>query len=342
MAKFTPKNPLPKGGSENPPQKRPVESQQKQNVPGEKKVEQWTVPPQSPNLQNVPASQKQEIPQDVPQPVKNFQSYDSNRRQKKQDKDKNFAFANQPSVWIELSELPSQYLDYPEGAQIRYRPYFFGEVEQFEQLKNNVIGRFELALGGVESSFPVEELTLADFLFISLLRKISTVGDDTKFSFSFVCPVCKFFQQHVYDLNDLVFYDLEVPELPVNAVTSYTGDAGWDFYPARVCDFLDLARKDTDLARSTSALLAMMCREVPWDWAYKCIKNAVLEDSQIQNEVDIESTGYIFPSRKSFKVRIRIDGKVHSFLDKEKSACEEWMKNIIEKNSKKSESIIDN
>lgn len=83
-------------------------------------------------------------------------------------------------------------------------------------------------------------------------------------------------------------------------------------------------------------------------YQFECAKKEVAEGwlerrrIEIQNEVDIESTGYIFPSRKSFKVRIRIDGKVHSFLDKEKSACEEWMKNIIEKNSKKSESIIDN
>ena len=83
-------------------------------------------------------------------------------------------------------------------------------------------------------------------------------------------------------------------------------------------------------------------------YQFECAKKEVAEGwlerrrNEIANEVDIESTGYIFPSRKSFKVRIRIDGKVHSFLDKEKSACEEWMKNIIEKNSKKSESIIDN
>jgi len=85
-----------------------------------------------------------------------------------------------------------------------------------------------------------------------------------------------------------------------------------------------------------------------YKYQFECAKKEVAEGwlerrrIEIENKVDIESSGYIFPSRKSFKVRIRIDGKVHSFLDKEKSACEEWMKNIIEKNSKKSESIIDN
>jgi hypothetical protein len=74
-------------------------------------------------------------------------------------------------------------------------------------------------------------------------------------------------------------------------------------------------------------------------YQFECAKKEVAEGwlerrrIEIENEVDIESTGYIFPSRKSFKVRIRIDGKVHSFLDKEKTACEEWMKNLIENNS---------
>lgn len=74
-------------------------------------------------------------------------------------------------------------------------------------------------------------------------------------------------------------------------------------------------------------------------YQFECAKKEVAEGwlerrrIEIENELDIESTGYIFPSRKSFKVRIRIDGKVHSFLDKEKSACEEWMKNLIENNS---------
>ena len=82
-------------------------------------------------------------------------------------------------------------------------------------------------------------------------------------------------------------------------------------------------------------------------YKFECAKKEVAEGwlerrrNEIENEFDIESTGYIFPSRKSFKVRIRIDGKVHSFLDKDKLACEEWMKHILEKNLK-NESIIDN
>ena len=38
-------------------------------------------------------------------------------------------------------------------------------------------------------------------------------------------------------------------------------------------------------------------------------------------------------SRKSYKVRIRINNKVHSFLHREKSACEDFMKNLIEKSN---------
>ena len=81
-------------------------------------------------------------------------------------------------------------------------------------------------------------------------------------------------------------------------------------------------------------------------YQFECAKKEVAEGwlerrrIEIQNALDIESTGYIFPSRKSYKVRIRINNKVHSFLHREKSACEDFMKNLIEK-SNESDSILD-
>jgi hypothetical protein len=72
-------------------------------------------------------------------------------------------------------------------------------------------------------------------------------------------------------------------------------------------------------------------------YQFECVKKEVAEEwlerrrIEILNDQDIESTGFIFPSRKSYKVRIRINNEVYSFLHKDKSACEDFMKNLIEK-----------
>lgn len=74
-------------------------------------------------------------------------------------------------------------------------------------------------------------------------------------------------------------------------------------------------------------------------YQFECAKKEVAEEwldkrrFEITNNLDVESTGFIFPSRKSFKARIRINDIVKSFIHKEYSACEVWMKNIIDPNN---------
>ena len=53
---------------------------------------------------------------------------------------------------------------------------------------------------------------------------------------------------------------------------------------------------------------------------------------EIINNLPPESTGFIFPCRKSYKARVRINGKVKSFLNKSEKECEEWLENIIKNN----------
>ena len=53
---------------------------------------------------------------------------------------------------------------------------------------------------------------------------------------------------------------------------------------------------------------------------------------EILNNLPPESTGFIFPCRKSYKARVRINGEVKSFLNKSEKECEEWLENIIKNN----------
>ena len=86
---------------------------------------------------------------------------------------------------VEVTQLPSGFIAYPEGVKISYRPYVFGEIKKFNQSNMSKLNAYELAMQGVVvEGMPKDDITFADMLYIALLRKISSLGD-TSFSVSF-------------------------------------------------------------------------------------------------------------------------------------------------------------
>tara|TARA_B100001175_G_C19416476_1_gene593900 strand:+ start:98 stop:1123 length:1026 start_codon:yes stop_codon:yes gene_type:complete len=71
---------------------------------------------------------------------------------------------------------------------------------------------------------------------------------------------------------------------------------------------------------------------------FQCIKKELCEEwlekrrYEIINNIPPETTGFIFPCRKSYKARVRINDEVKSFLNKSEKVCEEWLENIIKNN----------
>jgi len=115
---------------------------------------------------------------------------------------------------IDITELPSKLLPYGEGAKITYRPYTYGELLQFNQSKLSKSDQFKRVLSGINTSFPVDDLSYFDFIYIGLLRKISTFGGD-KFTLTFGCSECGKSNNTYLGLTDLEFQDIEIPSLPV-------------------------------------------------------------------------------------------------------------------------------
>ena len=73
-------------------------------------------------------------------------------------------------------------------------------------------------------------------------------------------------------------------------------------------------------------------------YQFECIKKELCEEwlerrrFEIKNNLEVESTGFIFPCRKSFKARIRINKEMKYFLHREKNVCEEWLNKQIQEN----------
>ncbi len=117
---------------------------------------------------------------------------------------------------ISVTRLPSMFRAYPEGTEIKYRPYMYGEIKKFSQSKMNDVQRFNFIGSGVFGSIPLKDITMPDLLHLGLLRKLSTLGSDA-FTTEVVCQNkdCKKPGVHKFKSTDLDFVDLKVDNLPI-------------------------------------------------------------------------------------------------------------------------------
>lgn len=184
-----------------------------------------------------------------------------------------------PTVSLSSKDLPSRMMPYPEGSTISYRPYQFSEVKKLSQSKLSREEQVALILGGIITSFPKEDLSYSDFLYISLLRKLSTLGAQ-KFQVMFQCPECGHAVNSLLSLQDVEFEDLSIPSLPVTVDFSF---GSIQFSVLTVGGYLQLLQKKQE--EDTVACLARMAR-APFDQVYPKIAQSTGEDSRLLEEID--------------------------------------------------------
>lgn len=182
---------------------------------------------------------------------------------------------------ILVKDLPSKFLAYPKGVEISYQPYRFGELKKFAQSKLSIKQRYEFILEGIiVSGMEKTALTFNDFIFIALLRKLSSIGvHDIQITFN--CSKCGFENKHHVELDKLDFDEIQAPELP-----AYVTINGKDltFTPLTVNDFFNLFREGKE--NDPVGILAMQCRSHRFKEAYDIIYGANTEDSQLLEELN--------------------------------------------------------
>jgi hypothetical protein len=215
------------------------------------------------------------------------------------------------SPTIEVKTLPSKWLPYPNGVKISYRPYVFGEIKKYNQSNMSLRDKYTFMLSGViADGMDVWDLTVPDFLFIQLLRKISTFGD-TECSISYKCPGCNRLSEHQFKSSDIIFDDLfdgvdinGVPKCPVTVKVSH-GDM--QFSPLNCRGYLDAQ----DFLQSNPDyddgiyMLATMCTSHSVGEAYKKIYDGTYEDSFKFEYLD--ELLYHGMAQKSFTCRNKIN-----------------------------------
>lgn len=176
-----------------------------------------------------------------------------------------------------VKDLPSRGLAYPKNAEIQYRSYMLGEIEQLEESMTEK-DRYIHILKGVKANFDLRQLTVPDVVFLGLLRKLSTMGSDEA-CVDTKCPKCGSVNVSRFLTGNLVFDELQVPALPVNVKLSF-GDC--QFYPMTIGDWLDMHDAGIPLTRST--IYAVQCRNLPFPDSINKFKTVV-------NALDLEKLG---------------------------------------------------
>jgi len=121
-------------------------------------------------------------------------------------------------IKVDLAELPSQGVCYPERATIHRVEYLWTEIRNLSEMIKDIDNEEEMIVdkpalyecmmeGIYVEGFDKYDLTLSDLLFIFILRKMGTFGNQ-EIVITVQCPHCGQYNILGYKLNDFEFEDL--------------------------------------------------------------------------------------------------------------------------------------
>jgi len=121
-----------------------------------------------------------------------------------------------PEIEVDPKKLPSRGLAYPPSAKISYRTYSHGEIRVVSTSTVGIDNSLKNALSGITTSFGNDSLTLQDAVYISIMRKISTLNT-MKFEVPFACSKCSEPDKKLFSEKDIEFEDIsnEIESLPL-------------------------------------------------------------------------------------------------------------------------------
>lgn len=143
---------------------------------------------------------------------------------------------------VQPDEMPSRFLPYPEGVRIFYRPYEYDEITTFSDSNIGIDERARFVSKGIlVRGMDKDMLTLSDWLYLGLLRKVSSLGTGR---FTVTVPADEELGRLAYttelSMGDISVSDLDVPALP--AVMSLRGREV-HFSPLTIGGFMKLMHK---------------------------------------------------------------------------------------------------
>ena len=169
--------------------------------------------------------------------------------------------------------LPSHNLQYPDGVNIHYYPFSFGEILKINQSNLDDFAMYNSILEGVEiKGMPVEDLTFYDVLYLGWRRKTASLGASLVDVKSY-CPNCDISNLTSIDLTKLEFVDTVIKAIPAKAKIC---DQELHFGFLTIRDYLDLLSKD--LHQDIIAIYAKSVTNKNYVEAYDIISSCTGKD----------------------------------------------------------------
>lgn len=211
------------------------------------------------------------------------------------------------SNYIQVKEIPSNFLSYPNKSEVYYKGYTFQDLKDLANPNLSLVDQFYVILKGIETvGFKKDDLTYFDFLYLGLLRRLLTLKTNT-FEVSYYCRKCNEHLMHRFNHSDLGFkvllddYKDKDIKLPLT-IEFESINRELSFFPITVSSYLRLLRTgeiyrhrdngqlmlddDSDPVRDEVAIYASMCT-LPFEEAYKLISNITDPDEiELIEEID--------------------------------------------------------
>lgn len=178
---------------------------------------------------------------------------------------------------LKVTDLPSRGILYEPNSELAYHPYTFGDISYISDSKLSQESLVKFLSDGIVFSEGVENLTVEDFWYICLLRKLSSMNS-SEYKVQYKCKNCGSLSSDVF--TQVSFDDIKAEDLPIE--TDIDGKE-LVFSPLTVKDYMKVIDKP-DLDSTT--LLALNVTNMKLDEALDIIKNAVGEDAQVLSEID--------------------------------------------------------
>jgi hypothetical protein len=202
---------------------------------------------------------------------------------------------------FEIEDLPSEFKPYKTNTRIFARSYSYREVKLLSDSRLPLDKQYEIISKGIEvEGIQVLDLTLFDFIYINVLRKLASLGVQS-YRIPYICPKCGEDNFYEFGLDDIGFDVLEVPELPV--VVDFYTIGKLSFMPITVGNFINLIRENklyvTDAngelildvegkkIKDSIAIMASQCIDLDYEKAYSVFSELTsIEDQKLLEDVD--------------------------------------------------------
>ena len=198
-------------------------------------------------------------------------------------KEREFYSQQRPRRAIQVPDVPSGKIMYPENAAISYTPYNVQDIEDINNPDVPLYDKYRIMLEGIYTlGMTPLELTFSDFTFVGDARHLQALGD-SYFEYPYVCKTCGKPGLHTFHLSDVGFATMPATSIPLHVRFHTFPDEVFLFAPHTIGDVMHLLKTDKywrsmgeeylsskpgDRRIDTIAVNACRCISHPWEDAY--------------------------------------------------------------------------